>query len=425
MLRLQDLVNKLFEPEQRPVHFWLDTLCVPLHHPLRRMAINSMKSIYEGACKVLVIDSILGQTPVQDTNSVELATRVRVSTWGRRLWTFHEACLAQRLYYQYQDEALTLPDLRNIALGRQFKGDEQWRRLCGDRPVFSLPISEGPMDLVEVFHRKSSMDPVEAEALRWMASQEDYFKRVSGQPHFRRISDLTNCLRYRWTSWLEDETICLSGLLGLKVEQLTSINEIDSVTTQERRMQRFLGSLDEVPADVLFLQKPRLKQKGSGWMPNSFLGNPFSVYTGGFEKGTPTNEGLLVRLPGMLIQGNGLRPSPESIYVRYEEVSVRITCTNTAGSAWDDHCQRTSAVIFRYPFNVTGSPAPGMVSMRTEGLWVTLKNESHQVIDDCMVVEFGQHVSVETCAVNNLSQDTQELLVFAESRGPRQCWCVA
>ena len=212
MLRLQDLVNKLFEPEQRPVHFWLDTLCVPLQYPLRRIAINSMESIYKGACKVLVIDSILGQTAVHEADIAELAMRVRVSTWGRRLWTFHEACLAQRLYYQYQDKALTLSDLRNMALDRQFNENEEWRIICDDKRNIFLPDVKLSMDLPKVFERKLRMSSVEEEALGWMWTQEGYLNKYLEEPFFRRLSDLTNCLRYRWTSWLEDETMSLRTL---------------------------------------------------------------------------------------------------------------------------------------------------------------------------------------------------------------------
>ena len=200
MLRLQNLVNKLLEPEQWPVHFWLDTLCVPLRNPHRRIAINSMKSIYQGACKVLVIDSILGQTTVREVEIVELAMRVRVSTWGRRLWTFHEACLAQRVYYQYRDEALTSLDLHNLALKRQLGEEEEWRRLCDDKWDLTLPDNEIPINLFTIFKRKSSMNPIEAEALSRVKAQEGSLQRVSKDPFFTRLADLTNCLRYRWTS---------------------------------------------------------------------------------------------------------------------------------------------------------------------------------------------------------------------------------
>lgn len=423
MLRLQTLVNELFEPERHPVHFWLDTLCVPLQYPLRRIAINSMKTIYEGASKVLVIDSILGQASVQGTDVVELAMRVRVSTWGRRLWTFHEACLAHQLYYQYQDRALTSKDFRSLTLERQVEEDEEWRRSC-DGWKSTLPESEFSANMFRVFHRKSTLNPIEAEALIWISTQENYLHKVTGEPFFRRLSRLTNCLRYRWTSWLEDETICLSGILGLEVESLTSISESDSVTTQECRMQQFLGSLDEVPADFLFLKQPRVKQKGSEWMPNSFLGNSFSMYTMEFGKGTPTPEGLLVNLPGMVLPEIDDRRPLESIFVGYEDSFLKIRLTRVAEYEWDDYCLMSSAIIFRYPLNITVSAAPGMVSMETEGLWVTFENDPRRSDDAFMTVRFGQHVTVKVRAVEDLPLDSEDHVVTAESCEPSQCWCV-
>lgn len=424
MLRLQDLVNKLFEREQRPVHFWLDTLCVPLQDPFRRIAIDSMKSTYEGACKVLVVDSLLGQASAHEADVAELAMRVRVSTWGRRLWTFHEACLAQRLYYQYQDKALTLSDLHNMALEQQFNEDQEWRMLCNDkRDMFQAEI-EIPIDLFMVFKRKLRLSTVENEALAWMWHQEGHHLGFWKGSSFETLSGLIDCLQHRWTSWLEDETICLSGLLGLRVEHLTSLTGIDSTATQENRMQEFLNSLDEVPADILFLQRPRLKQRGVGWMPNSFLGNSSSTSVEGFQKGRPTRDGLLVRLPGMLLPKIGARCPLENVYVGHDGAMLKITVVNPLGFEWTNYCLKSSAILFRYPLGVTESPAPGMVSMKTEGLWVTFENHHQRQNVDYLSVIFGHHVSILVRATDDLPLDTQDLVVSAETRGPRQRWCV-
>lgn len=155
------------------------------------------------------------------------------------------------------------------------------------------------------------------------------------------------------------------------------------------------------------------------WLQNLVTVQFISPPEGGFEKGTPTNEGLLVRLPGIIIPRIGPRRPLESIYFRHEEAYLKIILNNTAELEWDETCERSIAFISWYPLVVTGSPAPGVVSMKKEGLWVTFRNDHYQSDDDRMMFNYGQLVSAETCAVTSLPLDTQSHVVFAKSCGPR------
>ncbi len=97
---------------------------------------------------------------------------------------------------------------------------------------------------------------------------------------------------------------------------------------------------------------------------------------------------------------------------------------NGAEFKWDDFCQRSSVIIFRYPLKITDSPAPGMTSMKTEGLWVIFDNDHHWSGDGCTRVRFGQHVLFKVREVDDYPPFFQGLMIEAEKCRPRECWCV-
>jgi Heterokaryon incompatibility protein (HET) len=52
--------------EQTEFHFWMDTLCVPVNDAARRKkTIKTMRTVYETAGKVLVLDSELFTSSVE------------------------------------------------------------------------------------------------------------------------------------------------------------------------------------------------------------------------------------------------------------------------------------------------------------------------------------------------------------------------
>ena len=105
--KLQTFVNNLYPAGERPIPFWIDTLCVPIEPGLRNKAIVLMKRSYEEAEKVLVIDNSilnvrLGRYPG------EPVWRILCSSWMRRLWTFQEGLFARSLLFQFEGVAIKL-----------------------------------------------------------------------------------------------------------------------------------------------------------------------------------------------------------------------------------------------------------------------------------------------------------------------------
>ena len=300
-MRLQNLANALFEPQFRPVPFWLDTLCIPLERHARNKAITAMKRIYKQASKVLVLDSSCLEVSTSCTDATELVMRIRTSTWGRRLWTFQEACLAQRLVYQFADRAVSHAELEQMSIEECCKSDTHVRELMKTRNGMDLKVfrDQFPM-LGRTLARRMSVNPVIESGLRWIVTQE-------GHGYHFRPSNLFNCLRYRWTSRLADETICLAGICDRPVQPLLTFE------SPEERMRSFLLSFETLPQDILYVEAPRSTLAGCKWMPLTFLGG---VTTANMDDrltpASPSMSGLTPSSEGMLLHfDNKLRNTPE------------------------------------------------------------------------------------------------------------------
>lgn len=112
--------------------------------------------------------------------------------------------------------------------------------------------------------------------------------RDNEQDH-KKLKDITQPLCWRSTSRLQDEPVCLASLLNRNVEDILG-PKISAI----QRMQKFLQSLESVPDDILFVQRPRIQETGCRWMPETFLGGGVGVYLYSNKKATPGPYGLTV-----------------------------------------------------------------------------------------------------------------------------------
>ena len=149
-----------------------------------------------------------------------------------------------------------------------------------------------------------------------------------------RLIDVLRGIQGRTTSRLEDETICLSVLLGLDVGSVTKIpvlhwkwkdllaklrefvvflgkvfphrnffrvfvDRIERLLrrSHEDRMKVFLSQLEFLPKAILFWNTPRLQRKGWRWSPFSFLRKDLDIDAPlkGGPRGYLTEEGLFVK----------------------------------------------------------------------------------------------------------------------------------
>ena len=328
LLRLQRLVNMLYGNPIRPIPFWIDTICVPLTYPHRGVAINSMRRTYKEAEKVLVLDSAISGRASTSLSAMEIVVRLRTSSWVRRLWTFHEAYLAKELHYQLKDITMSLSDIRN-----RFHHEKNTRE-----------------------HSDSIRNRLEAAHIIWydaysFLSKNEVLGKFEPQEDHKRLISIMHPLRWRTTSRMKDETICLSGCLDRTVEDL------DAAETAAERMKLFLLSMKTVPAGLMFTDRPRIQEIGCHWMPLSLLSGGMGstlpdTWAGGYSIGYPTPSGLLVTLPGIFLEDIHKYDQTfrgghqhEVIFMEIEKVPFYVYGLLTEPIIWDSYAGMDIALI--------------------------------------------------------------------------------
>ncbi len=216
---------------------WIDTMCVPREpreKEMRNKAITLMRVTYEKAEKVLVLDAGLEATNHTDFDFLEIFARVICSGWTRRLWTLQEAFFAQSLWIQFRDEAINMVHMMKEHHELDRRISTRWLYAFLKTSYFGMRASQ-------------AMDPP--------------------NPQFS-IHSLAMTAPGRSTENYADEPTCLSTLLGLPLESLSSVPE-------EERMLQFWRLLSEsptkIPDYIIFEHCPRLSQEGFRWAPSSIL----------------------------------------------------------------------------------------------------------------------------------------------------------
>ena len=254
------------------VYIWIDTLCVPIKGPFRRVAIARMAKTYAQASTVLVLDSEIQQVsrnlPVE-----ELLVRVSCCGWMRRVWTLLEGSLgSQKLYIQFNGGALSIVDARK-------KLTHDWNA----KPFVTDAI---PND-VGIFH-------YDLEFMRKAFNSTDYLPGdISNQSHAFGVA--LHGFIGRATSWKGDELICLAILLGLSPGAVGELQE----TAVERRESKLLSLLTNIPHGLLFCSGPKFEQPGYRWMRREFWrARPYAYHRPARLR---PDVGLEVTLPGFVL----------------------------------------------------------------------------------------------------------------------------
>lgn len=338
-------LDALYSAAHRPVPFWIDTACVPRRYPARGIAITAMRDIYKNADKVLVLDKVL-MTTKGDASAVEILQRIRSSTWATRLWTYHEAGLAKDLVYQLEDIALDLPEIDVRHEKDRLLNDRSKVNRKQSAVWITKPLNRGDPELARIRGRLESLDLLWDDGLSFIMDLEVFSvkSRESAMDDHIRLHTITTPLRWRWTSRLRDETICLSGLLGRDVDDLINL-------TGENRMKQFLLSLKTVPDGILFAGFPRLQEAGYRWMPSTFLSYG-AVGIISCKPAIPTSIGLGVTLPGFFIDmENGASVtqafdnSSEDIYVDVVGHVYRVGFREDSHIQWAKYLDQNIAVV--------------------------------------------------------------------------------
>jgi hypothetical protein len=241
------------------VQLWIDTLCVPLDEPLRGRAIELIKTTFENAIEVLVLDGHL-KTLSANVDYIENLIRVTCSGWLRRLWTYLEGVSARKLVFQFADG---VTDLR------------VWRYAM---------FKDNSTQLW-------NFTAVESSQFYWL------LRLLSQYDSTQRVARLWNALQWRSTSRASDETICVASLFGLDLAEILR-------TPKEKRMRKLLEMQQWFPPGIIFMNAERLDDEGFGWAPKSFLSRQSTELALLNDEKPPTcynGIGLPVQYPGFLL----------------------------------------------------------------------------------------------------------------------------
>ncbi|TEA13042.1 Oxidoreductase andH [Colletotrichum sidae] len=291
------------------INVWIDTMCCPATPGYgKNLCLARMREIYANAFAVVVKSQVIMSTSMGPTirdrsrGVTDMAARIALSPWMRRMWTLQEGVLA----------------------GTSRPGPGIGERLC-------FAFADGLLSLEAVILLLKKAPPREVRvAWRFMAEfrglsptlwrlDEEEDERSDGvvvaavTTHPRRhrlfLAMLANALKYRSLTVASDEVVCLATLLGLRIrgrpgeaEPLIGEGETpdDGMCELWRRAEEVQGGL---PSDVIFSCVPRVRTAGFRWAPRTLVqyakyGDLRVSHSSLFPARIARDEGLCVRFPG-------------------------------------------------------------------------------------------------------------------------------
>ncbi|KAI4190104.1 MAG: hypothetical protein LQ346_004989 [Caloplaca aetnensis] len=252
-----------------PVHFWMDTLCIPVdpqHRDLRVKAIGAMALVYAAAERCLVLDPELQHISMKGLDAVQVNAHVLCSTWLTRSWTYQEARLSRAWYIQFADGLYNPNSAANEALHY---------RMYVERHVYRSDAHDLASEMISWYHDMPAVrrtDILENQVSPLLSDSTDAFITT------------WNHLASRSTSKMEDVHGILANVLDRSAEEVLRL-------PVEERMKAILHSYDRLPAGLIFNPSPKVKDSESRWVPlypgSTRVSNIFGVLH-------PSQEGFLL-----------------------------------------------------------------------------------------------------------------------------------
>lgn len=264
------MVDELFVDRGVDEHipFWLDTLCVPVGDALkeyRKKCIIRMRTIYQEAEAVLVLD--LGMQQVSSSASIlDRTIALFQSAWWRRLWTYQEGILANRLCIRLSD------------------GVQHMHAMEGELQEYYTELEQHGYTNSEIF---SLSVGVHFSLGKWYPDYE----------HKRDMYYLpmSIALSNRRTTRGSDETLCLSTTLSIHPAPFLRI---------EGRMPFLIRYIGSFGRRVVFNSFPRFRRVVQAEIEDQVINRRMELflhYIRKFARGIIFNS--LLRLKGTVIDG--------------------------------------------------------------------------------------------------------------------------
>lgn len=282
------MVSKTPFCNEKPT-FWIDSLCVPYQHHLRKKAIMLMAKTYSLASGVIVLDRHVQN--FRPTLCIEeLLLTICGSGWMERLWTYQEAALARKLAFMTKDGLVEL--------------DPTPMRL----PPAKLPLPTIWMYLVQQLEKLTKRP------------------RARGQ----MIGAVHSTLRWRNTSKDDDETLAIAGMLDVDVADLL-------VLKGEERKAKFWKLLGTVPKNIIYLAGPKLSIDGFGWAPRTLMYHLDGASTMNSDgEAICTDRGLVGQWKALVLREKLVTKLGVDIYLEDEENSEWVYHLTGLGGGGDE-----------------------------------------------------------------------------------------
>jgi hypothetical protein len=264
--------------------FWMDTLCIPASGSLKKVMIRQMRKVYQSAACVLVIDNSLERISASNIHYSECFARILESAWMRRLWTFQEAVLAQKLLIMFQEGPV---DIDNLIAGVE----DQASRLR-HISLTSLQLAQGVRAML----------------------------RLSSTKH---TGTIWNQGVFRTATKVGDESLCLAGMLDIDTERLFELDDVG-------RARYFYSQLSSIPQSMLFTDHAKLKDVGYRWADSSLLRSYLKPSRDGqiitINDGNSNSSRLALRVqqPGFIVWSS-------YAHLRFKRTAI-ILCADRDGS---------------------------------------------------------------------------------------------
>jgi len=235
---------------EKPVFFWIDTLCIPVDkkdRELRKRAILRIKDTYSNASSVLVLES--GLERLQICSSVEeCLARIYCSTWMRRCWTLQELSVAQHCLVKFSNGFFDLSSHSSLML------EGHWPRAL---------LKTFAYDSTHYYLSRQFQD---VSNLGYMTDPHGLDNRKA-----ERFTRAWNSLSFRATSKEGDRFIILALQLNLDLMGVLNATDVES------KIRELLLEQQSLPLHMLTVNVPRQDLDGFRWAPATFTSSTFDL----------------------------------------------------------------------------------------------------------------------------------------------------
>lgn len=301
-----------------PIAFWMDALAIPIDNKLQDKAIENMREVFRRASHtiVLVKDLLYSETPELYN---EIPWRIATTFWMRRLWTLQEAYLSRRLYFCFSTDCKSLDDIEDSLTYESF-----------DQSLIGSCLREEAQSCLDLLLSHERRIRIQSDR-----------RRGDTKCTSALIAAVWKAMQGRDTACKEHEILALSTLLGAVIkDENTSRNMIEKRPSRERRpseedleklMKKLLTLLVEknpgcIPAGMIFLPGPKMKERGWGWAPISWMNesDPYSarLISISSRETVLTDHGLQVQFPGFLLHWLG--PQENTVEGQHFPVDINL-----------------------------------------------------------------------------------------------------